>query len=164
MREAALRLNVHSRMTYTTETLIQAGHKNLAVRSVRVATNPPVRPSRLFRRTSRYVLVQGANIVRITALYKPLPVFLGLAAFFFALGAGLFARYLFFLLTQAAPGAHLQSLLLATVLLVASFLSFAAGILADLISINRTLLEEVLARLRRHEAARGAEDRDDARG
>lgn len=163
-REAALRLNVHSRMTYTTETLIQAGHKNLAVRSVRVGTNPPVRPSRLFRRTSRYVLVQGANIVRITALYKPLPVFLGLAALFFALGAGLFARYLFFLLTRETPGAHLQSLLLATVLLVASFLSFAAGILADLISINRTLLEEVLARLRRHEAARGAEDRDDARG
>ena len=79
-REAALRLNVYTRMTYTTETLIQAGHKNMAVRSVRVGTNPPVRPSRLFRRTSRYVLVQGANILRMSALYKPLPIFLGLSA------------------------------------------------------------------------------------
>lgn len=163
-REAALRLNVHSRMTYTTETLIQAGHKNMAVRSVRVGTNPPVRPSRLFRRTSRYVLVQAANILRITALYKPLPVFLGLSAVAFLLGAGLFARYAWILLTDPTPGAHVQSLLLATVLLVVSFLALAAGLLADLISINRALLEETLYLLRREEAARGTEDGDDARG
>ena len=163
-REAALRLNVYSRMTYTTETLIQAGHKNMAVRSVRIGTNPPVRPSRLFRRTWRYVLVQGANIVRMSALYKPLPVFLGLSALLFLLGAGLFGRYLWFLATRETPGAHLQSLLLATVFLVGSFLSFLTGLLADLISINRTLMEEILLRQRRHEAAKGAEDRDDARG
>ena len=163
-REAALRLNVYTRMTYTTETLIQAGHKNMAVRSVRVGTNPAVRPSRLFRRTSRYVLVQAANILRMSALYKPLPVFLGLSAILFLLGAGLIARYVWFLATRETPGAHLQSLLLATVFLVGSFLSFLTGLLADLISINRTLLEEILLRQRRHEAARGAEDRDDARG
>ena len=151
-------------MTYTTETLIQAGHKNMAVRSVRVGTNPAVRPSRLFRKTSRYVLVQGANILRMSALYKPLPVFLGLSAILFVLGAGLFGRYVWFLATRETPGAHLQSLLLATVFLVGSFLSFLTGLLADLISINRTLLEEILLRQRRHEAARGAEDRDDARG
>lgn len=163
-REAALRLNVYSRMTYTTETLIQAGHKNMAVASVRVGTNPPVRPSRLFRRTSRYVIVQAANILRITALYKPLPVFLSIAAVLFLLGAGLFGRYAWILLTDPTPGAHVQSLLLATVFLVASFLSLLTGLLADLISINRTLMEEVLLRMRRHEAARGADDRDDARG
>lgn len=163
-REAALRLNVYSRMTYTTETLIQAGHKNMAVRSVRVGTNPPVRPSRLFRRTSRYVLVQAANILRMTALYKPLPVFLGLSAILFLLGAGLFGRYAWILLTDPTPGAHLQSLLLATVFLVGSFLSLLTGLLADLISINRTLMEEILLRMRRREAARGADDRDDAHG
>ncbi len=163
-RDAALRLNVYTRMTYTTETLIQAGHKNMAVRSVRVGTNPAVRPSRLFRKTSRYVLVQGANILRMSALYKPLPVFLGLSAILFLLGAGLFGRYLWFLATRETPGAHLQSLLLATVFIVGSFLSFLTGLLADLISINRALLEEILLRQRRHEAARGAEDRDDARG
>jgi uncharacterized membrane protein YgdD (TMEM256/DUF423 family) len=163
-REAALRLNVYSRMTYTIETLIQAGNKEMAVRSVRVGTNPPVRPSRLFRHASRYVLVQGANILRITALYKPLPVFLGLAAILFVLGSALFVRFLYFLLTREVPGAHVQSLLLGTVFLVGSFLSLLTGLLADLISINRTLMEEILLRLRRREAARGAEDRDDARG
>ena len=79
-REAALRLNVFSRMTYTLETLIQAGNKEIAVASVPVRTNPPVRPSRLIRRSTNYVLVQGANILRITALYKPLPVFFGCAS------------------------------------------------------------------------------------
>jgi len=163
-REAALRLNVYSRMTYTTETLIQAGNKEMAVRSVRIRTNPAVRPSRLFRSASRYVLVQAANILRITALYKPLPVFLGLSALFFLLGAGLFGRYAWILATDPTPGAHIQSLLLASVFLVASLLSFLTGLLADLISINRALLEEILLRKRRREASRGAEDRDDARG
>ena len=81
-----------------------------------------------------------------------------------SLGTGLFARYVWFLATRETPGAHIQSLLLATVFLVGSFLSFLTGLLADLISINRTLMEEILLRLRRQEAARGAEDRDDARG
>jgi Glycosyltransferases involved in cell wall biogenesis len=162
-REAALRLNVFGRMTYTVETLIQAGHKEMAVASVRVGTTrPSARPAS--SRTSRYVLVQAANILRITALYKPLPVFLGLSAILFLLGAGLFGRYAWILVTDPTPGAHLQSLLLATVFLVTSFLAFLTGLLADLISINRKLSEEILLRLRRREAAPGAEDRDDARG
>ena len=160
-REAALRLNVFSRMTYTVETLIQAGNKEMAVVSVRVATNPPVRPSRLFRRPSRYVLVQGANILRITALYKPLPVFLFLAALLFALGAGLAGRYVWFVATGQNPAGHVQSLLLAAVLVVGSFVSVLAGILADLVSINRTLLEEVLLRLRRSDS-RPRASRDDS--
>mgnify|MGYP001090012063 CR=1 FL=1 len=94
-------------------------------------------------------------------LLTPESVRLGAA---FLLGAALFGRYAWILVTDPTPGAHLQSLLLATVFLVGSFLSFLTGLLADLISINRTLMEEILLRLRRHEASRGAEDRDDVRG
>lgn len=148
-REAALRIHVFSKMTYTTETLIQAGNKEMAVVSVPVSTNEAVRPSRLFRKTSRYVLVQGANILRMTALYKPLPVFFGLASLLFLGGLGLVGRYVWFVLTRQNPGGHVQSLLLAAVLFLAAVTSFLTGLLADLISINRTLLEEVLLRLRR---------------
>lgn len=151
-REAALSLNVFSRMTYTIETLIQAGNKEMKVAAVRVGTNPPVRPSRLFRRPSRYVLVQGANILRITALYKPLPVFFGVACLLALPGLFLFGRYVYFLATSPAPGAHLQSLLLGAVLLVAAIVSFLTGLLADLISINRTLLEDLQLRMRRRDA------------
>jgi len=150
-REAALRLNVFSRMTYTIETLIQAGNKEIRVAAVPVRTNPPVRPSRLFRRTWRYVLVQGANILRMTALYKPLPVFAALSGLLFLAGLVLIGRYVFFVFAGVNPRGHVQSLLLAVVLHVAAFLSLLVALLADLISINRTLLEEVLLRLKRRE-------------
>lgn len=157
-REAALRLNVFSKMTYTLETLIQAGNKEMAVASVPVRTNPPVRPSRLIRRTSNYVLVQGANILRITALYKPLPVFFGFAALLAMLGLGLVGRYVFFVVTDHNPAGHIQSLLLAAVLFVAAVVGGLSGLLADLISINRTLLEELVVEKRREAASE--EDKD----
>ena len=151
-REAALRLNVFSRMTYTLETLIQAGNKEIAVASVPVRTNPPVRESRLIRRSANYVLVQGANILRITALYKPLPVFFGCASLLAAAGLTLVGRYVYFVVADHNPAGHLQSLLLAAVLFVAAVVCVLSGLLADLISINRTLLEELVLEKRRKEA------------
>jgi glycosyltransferase involved in cell wall biosynthesis len=153
-REAALQLNVFSKMTYTVETLIQAGNKEMAIVAVPVATNPPVRPSRLIRRVSRYVLVQGANILRITALYKPLPFFFGFATLLVLAGLGLVGRYVFFVVTDHNPSGHLQSLLLAAVLFLAAVVSFLSGLLADLISINRTLLEEIVLAIRKRESRR----------
>ncbi len=157
-REAAMQLNVFSKMTYTIETLIQAGNKEMAVASVPVRTNPPVRPSRLIRRTSNYVLVQGANILRITALYKPLPVFFGAAALLAFAGLALVARYVWFVAMAQNPAGHLQSLLLAAVLFVAAVVCFLSGLLADLISINRALLEELVVEKRRDAASE--KDRD----
>ncbi|MBL8114033.1 MAG: glycosyltransferase family 2 protein [Acidobacteria bacterium] len=153
-REAALRLNVFSRMTYTIETLIQAGNKEMKVAAVRVGTNPAVRPSRLFRKSWHYVLIQGANILRITALYKPLPVFFGLATLLGSAGFVLVLRYVYFVVIDRNPAGHIQSLLLAAVLFLAAVTSFLTGLLADLISINRRLLEEILVHERRREAER----------
>jgi glycosyltransferase involved in cell wall biosynthesis len=157
-REAAMQLNVFSRMTYTIETLIQAGNKEMAVTSVPVGTNPPVRPSRLIRRTSNYVLVQAANILRITALYKPLPVFFGFAALLGLGGLALVARYGWLVATAQNPAGHIQSLLLAAVLFVAAVVCFLSGLLADLISINRALLEELVVAKRRQGSNANAEE------
>ena len=156
-REAALRLSVFSRMTYTLETLIQAGNKQIAVASVPVRTNPPVRKSRLIRRSTHYVLVQGANILRITALYKPLPVFFGCASLLAAGGLALVGRYVFFVVSDHNPAGHIQSLLLAAVLFVAAVICVLSGLLADLISINRTLLEELVLEKRRRESGKSEE-------
>ncbi len=145
-RHAAESLNVFSRMTYTLETLIQAGDKGLRVASVRVRTHPPVRRSRLIQSTAKYVLLGGANILRITALYKPLKVFSAAAAVFVLAGVALALRYGFFLLTRQNPGAHLQSLLLAAVCIVVGAQTFLIALLADIVSINRTLLEELKER------------------
>jgi glycosyltransferase involved in cell wall biosynthesis len=161
-RDAARRVNVFSKMTYTLETLIQAGSRGLRVTSVRVRANETRRRSRLFRSMGRYVLVQGANVLRITALYKPLKFFSAAAVPFLLAGLALGIRYLVFLLGPR-PGGHVQSLILAAVLVLVGVLIFLLALLADLVSINRRLLEELKLRDReggRREAGEvGAADR-----
>jgi len=141
--EAARRLNVFSKLTYTLETLIQAGYKGLRVVSVPVRAHPPVRPSRLFTSTFKYVLLQGSNVLRITALYKPMKVFSIAGAFFLLAGAALGLRFLGYYFFGANPGGHLQSLILAAVLIVVGFQTLLIALLADLVAINRRLLEEM---------------------
>jgi len=141
--EAARRLNVFSKLTYTLETLIQAGYKGLRVVSVPVRAHPPVRPSRLFTSTFKYVLLQGSNVLRITALYKPMKVFSIAGALFMLAGAALGARFLAYYFFGRNPGGHVQSLILAAVLIVVGFQTLLIALLADLVAINRRLLEEM---------------------
>jgi glycosyltransferase involved in cell wall biosynthesis len=144
-RDAARRVNVFSRMTYTLETLIQAGSKGLRVASVPVAARPVQRRSRLLTSATRYVLVQGANVLRITALYKPLKIFSAVAAVFVLAGLALGVRFLVFFFAGDRAG-HVQSLILAAVLLVIGAQTFLIALLADLVAINRTLLEQLKLR------------------
>jgi hypothetical protein len=145
-REAARRVNVFSRMTYTLETLIQAGSKDLRVASVPVSARPPARRSRLYTSVGKYVLVQGANVLRITALYKPLKIFSAAAAVFLVAGLVLGLRFLWYFFLGENPGGHVQSLILAGVLIVVGAQTFLIALLADLVAINRTLLEELKLR------------------
>jgi glycosyltransferase involved in cell wall biosynthesis len=144
--DAARKLNVFSKLTYTLETLIQAGYKGLRVVSVPVRAHPPVRPSRLFTSTFKYVLLQGSNVLRITALYKPMKVFSIAGALFLLAGAALGVRFLGYYFFGANPGGHVQSLILAAVLIVVGFQTLLIALLADLVAINRRLLEEMKLR------------------
>ena len=144
-REAATRVNVFSRMTYTLETLIQAGSKDLRVASVPVTARPTARRSRLYTSAGKYVLVQGANVLRITALYKPLKMFSAAASVFLVAGLAIGLRFLWFYLF-GNPGGHVQSLILAGVLIVVGAQTFLIALLADLVGINRTLLEDLKLR------------------
>jgi glycosyltransferase involved in cell wall biosynthesis len=144
--EAARKLNVFSKLTYTLETLIQAGYKGLRVVSVPVRAHPPVRPSRLFTSTFKYVLLQGSNVLRITALYKPLKIFSIAGALFLLTGVALGLRFLGYYFFGANPGGHVQSLILAAVLVVVGFQTLLIALLADLVAINRRLLEEMKLR------------------
>ncbi|MBI4506675.1 MAG: glycosyltransferase family 2 protein [Chloroflexi bacterium] len=150
-REAALRLNVVTRYSYTLETVIQAGKERLAVAYLPVEVHPPVRASRLMRSTWGYLKASGATIVRTYAMYQPLKVFAYVGAALCAVGLVGVARFLYFYVTEGGAG-HVQSLVLSAALLVLGFQTFLIGLLADLIAANRRLLEEVLYRLRRREA------------
>jgi glycosyltransferase involved in cell wall biosynthesis len=154
--EAALRLCVFNEYTYTLETIIQAGRKNIAIASVPVSVNVTTRPSRLVKSVPSYVRRSLLTIVRIFILYKPLRFFLYVGTLFLIPGLAIAIRFLIQYFSGDGQG-HVQSLILAAVLLVTTVIIYAAGILADLIAANRTLLEEVRMRALREEVARAKE-------
>ena len=150
-REAAMNINVVSPFTYTLETIIQAGKKHMAVESVAIATNPPTRPSRLFRGIPQYVRRSIVTMVRMYLMYQPLRVFFALTCVMMGLGMTLLVRFLYFhfsLGDAAPPGHHVQSLTLGIGLLIIGFIAGMIGLLADVVNFNRRLIENTLARTR----------------
>jgi glycosyltransferase involved in cell wall biosynthesis len=156
-REAALRMTIVSEFSYTLETIIQAGKKRMAIAHVPVRTNPRTRPSRLFRSISAYLKQSGSTIVRIYTMYEPLKVFTSIGLVTFGGGLATSIRFLYFYLTNRGGG-HLQSLLLAAVLLILGFQIMLMGLVADVISANRKLLEDLLYRVRSLDLPRDRED------
>ncbi len=144
-RAAATRLHVFTRFTYTLETILQAGEAGLRVVSVPVRVNEgPQRPSRLFDSNLRYVIRSLESMARVVVLYNPLRVFLRVGMIPVAAGLLLLARYLFLHVTGGGPAGHLQSLILAVVLVVVGVQIAVVGLVADLIAVNRRLVEELL--------------------
>ncbi|HEX3069663.1 MAG TPA: glycosyltransferase family 2 protein [Thermoanaerobaculia bacterium] len=150
-REAAMQINVFNPFTYTLETIIQAGNRNLGVQSVPVRTNAPTRPSRLYRGIGTYLRKSAATIFRIYTIYKPLKTFFTIGTVLLLAGTVLGGRFLWHFL-QGDRAGHIQSLILAAVFLIIGFQTLLIGLVADLISVNRRLSEEVLVRLKRAEA------------
>jgi glycosyltransferase involved in cell wall biosynthesis len=149
-REAAIRLNVVSSFSYTIETVIQAGKRQLMVESVPIRTNPKTRESRLFKSIPHFVQNSLGTMVRMYAMYQPLRVFFYLGALLTSIGMLPIIRFLFFYFAGTGGG-HIQSLLLGSVLIILGFIAFMIGLVVDLISFNRQLLEMTLERVRRLE-------------
>lgn len=141
-REAAMRMHVFNRYTYTVETIIQAGQKGMAIATVPVGVNAPTRPSRLARSMTSYVARQMLTIIRIFMTYRPFVFFAVPGATIFAVGFAIGVRFLFHYFGGDGSG-HIQSLLLAVLLLGSGFFLVIVGLLADLISVNRNLLERI---------------------
>lgn len=146
-REAALRQTVVSEFSYTLETIIQAGKKRMAIAHVPVATNDTTRPSRLFDSPFTYIKQSAATIVRIYAMYEPLKVFTLTGLSSFTVGFVLSLRFLYYYIAGSGSG-HLQSLILSAVLMIVGFQIMLIGLMADVLSSNRKLTEELLYRVR----------------
>jgi glycosyltransferase involved in cell wall biosynthesis len=155
-REAALRLNVFSKFSYTLETIIQAGANQMAVAHVPIRVNAPTRRSRLFSSTVVYLRRSIPTILRIYALYEPLRTFLYVGATIVFLGVLGVCRFLFFWF-GGGGGGHVQSLIISAVLLIIGFQIWMLGIVADLISVNRRLSEEILYRQKKQTGTHSTE-------
>ncbi|MFH1996313.1 MAG: glycosyltransferase family 2 protein [Candidatus Omnitrophota bacterium] len=150
-RKAMLDINVVSKFSYTLETIIAAGKKDLAIASVAIRTNKPLRKSRLFKSISQYVIKSGGTILRIYTMYEALRVFMIIGWTFLSTGFLFFLRYLYFHVTNQNPAGHIQSLILGAVLAIAGFQVMVFSLLADLISSNRKLIEDSLGKIKRME-------------
>lgn len=160
-REAAMRMNVFNEYTYTLETIIQAGQKGIVMTSVPIRTNGYLRPSRLVKSIPTYIKRSIFTILRIFMVYRPLRFFLILGTVPFSAGFLLGVRWLIYLL-QGTARTRIPSLILATILILIGFQLWMFGLVADLLSVNRKLMEEIQLRMRRMDAekSRGAGDQE----
>ncbi len=149
-RDAAMKLNVVSDYSYTLETLIDAGRKRMAIKCVPVEVNEPTRKSRLFKSVLSYINKSASTIIRTYAMYKPLKVFLTLGLVSFTIGFMIGLRFLYYYFQGQGDG-HVQSLILAAILIIVSFQMAVFGMLADAISANRLINDEILYRLKKLE-------------
>ena len=154
-REAALRMTVVSEFSYTLESIIQAGKKKMAIAHVPIETNPRTRESRLFDSAFSYVKKSAATIVRIYAMYEPLKVFTYIGLTLFASGFVLGLRLVYYYF-QYEAGRHIPSAIAAALLMILGFMVLVIGLLADVLSGIRKLLEDLLYRVRSLEAVDAA--------
>jgi glycosyltransferase involved in cell wall biosynthesis len=146
-RAAAQRLMVFNDYTYTLETIIQAGQKNMAITSVPIRVNGDLRPSRLVKSNPSYIKRSVVTIIRIFIIYRPFRFFGTIGAVLFSVGILIGLRFLWKYLIGEGEG-HVQSLILAALLLGMGFQTLLIAVVADLLAANRKLLEDVRYRLR----------------
>lgn len=158
-KEAALRLNIISDYTYTLESIIQAEHKNLAIENITIATNHVDRPSRLFKSISQYIKRSMITIIRVYSMFNPFSLFLRLGMIFLTIALIIGARFVYYYFATGGVG-KIQSLILAAILSIIGFQCIIIGILADLISANRRLIEDTLLRVKKIELKSKADHKE----
>ena len=151
-RDVALETMVLSNYSYTLETLIQAGARKVRVSFVPIETNPPERPSRLISSIRHYLVNSSVTIMRSFTMYRALRIFTTISVLMLLAGMAIGVRFLIAYFQGQGAG-MVQSLILAAVFLIVGVITFLIGLIADLVSFNRKILEEILFRMRRQDNA-----------
>ncbi len=158
-RDAAMQLNVFNEYTYTLETIIQAGQKGMAITSIDISVNEDLRPSRLVKSIPGYIKKSVGTIVRIFAVYKPFRFFISIGAVLFLAGFAIGLRFLYFYFTSDGTG-HIQSLILAGLLMGIGFQTGLIAFMAYLLAVNRRLLEDIKTLSMKERNAHGSYGKD----
>lgn len=147
-REAALRMNVINEYTYTLETIVQAGRNKIPLKSVPIRTNGELRPSRLFNSMFGYIKKSMLTIIRAFLMYRPLMFFSILGGIMSLVGVLIGVRFLVYLFAGAGAG-HIQSLILASMMIILGVMTIIVGLQGDIIAANRKLLEDIQYHVRK---------------
>lgn len=149
-KEAAIQLNVFNDYTYTLETIIQAGQKNLLISSVPIRVNGDFRKSRLLKNSFDYIRKSLMTIARILVVYRPYKFFTLTGLFMMLPGFLLGVRFVYYYFTDGGEG-HIQSLILASLLIGGGLYFILIAFIADLLAVNRKLIEDVQTRVKKIE-------------
>jgi glycosyltransferase involved in cell wall biosynthesis len=147
-KEAAIHLNLFSDFTYTLETIIQAGKKGMVFAYIPIETNEKTRESRLSGSIWHYIKLSISTIIRIYTVYYPLKVFSGIGGILCFMGLLIVLRFIYFYFKVSGPTGHTQSLIIAAILIILGFQILVIGLIAELLSANRKLLEDCLYRVK----------------
>jgi glycosyltransferase involved in cell wall biosynthesis len=159
-KDAALKLNIVSPFTYTLESIIQAGKKHMTIVHVPIRTNEKLRESRLFKSIPAYIKRSIITIIRMYTMFQPLKVFFYIGISLFSLGCLGILRFLYFFFAAGGAG-HIQSLIVSGVLIILGFMLLMIGLIADIISFNRQLIEDTLYRVRKMELSQSSRKSED---
>ena len=149
-RNAALALNVFDNYTYTIETVIQSKTKGLHIVSVPIRVNSCYRKSKLVKNIFTYIQKNSFTILRMFIIYRPFRFFASIGSFIALVGFILLSRFLFLYFMDNGNG-HIQSLIISSILVITGFQIVIFGVLADLLSINRKLIEDIQVRVKKIE-------------
>ena len=149
-KEAAMALNVFDNYTYTIETVIQSKTKGLHILSVPIRVNDEQRKSRLVKNIFTYIQKNSITILRMFIIYRPFRFFAIFGGVLSLIGLSILARFLYFYFIGQGNG-HIQSLIIASILIIIGFQTCIFGIFADLLGINRKLLEDIQIRTKKLE-------------
>jgi len=150
-REAAMRIACSTDFDHTVDHVIQAGRKRIITVSVPIRTNEKLRESRLFSNIGVFITHSVGIMVRVYSSYRAMKLFSFAGIITFLLGFVIGLRFLYYFFFTDESDIHIQSLILASILLLAGFQMILTGIVADLINSTRGVLEDVSYRLRRME-------------
>ena len=149
-RETAMQINILSGYSYTIESLVQASSKGFRILSVPVRTNKKLRDSRLAKSIPDFIRNSLETLIRVYTMYQPLKVFFGIGISLSCLGILISCRFLFYYFNGMGKG-HIQSLILSAILLIIGFQIILIGLVADIVSFNRRLIEEILFKIKKNE-------------
>jgi glycosyltransferase involved in cell wall biosynthesis len=158
-RDAAMRVQVFGKYTYTMETIVQAGWNGISIESVPIGVNPKTRESRLVKSSARYVWRSAQAIIRSFALYKPFRFFFLVGLVPFVLGMLLLLRWLGLYLFEDTYTSRVPSLLAGIGLVGVAAQTWAVAFLADLQAANRRVIEDLRLRAARNEYGAPASER-----
>lgn len=146
-RGAAMKFVSFSDFSHTVDIIIQCREKGISILNIPISVNAPLRESRLFSGMGVYLRKMIQTIFHIIFIYKPLKVFFIIGSILIFFGVILGARYIYYIFAGYGQG-HIQSLILMAILTVIGFQCFILGLLANLIAVNRRLIEEIFSRVR----------------